>query len=146
MTVNELQDHIEAKIAELDPRIELIALDRAGSERLRLFIDHPEGVDLALCERVSNQLRELTADWALEVSSPGLDRPLTKPTHYRRFLGSRVRVRTRSELEGRKSFTGRLAAADEQRVLVEDGEGTHEIPLSVVHRSNLVPEFSEVGK
>jgi ribosome maturation factor RimP len=143
---DELQDHIEAKIAELDSRIELIALDRAGSERLRLFIDHPEGVDLALCERVSNQLRELTADWALEVSSPGLDRPLTKPTHYRRFVGFRVRVRTRSELEGRKSFTGRLAAADEQRVMVEDGEGTHEIPLSVVHRSNLVPEFSEVGK
>ena len=144
--MNELQQQIETKIADVDPAIELIALERAASERLRLFIDHPEGVDLALCERVSKQLDELTAEWALEVSSPGLDRPLTKPTHYRRFVGSRVRVRTREELEGRKSFTGRLAAAEEDRVTVEDGEGRHEIPLSVVHRSNLVPEFSEVSK
>lgn len=144
--MEELRRDIEAKIAGIDPEIELITLDRAGSETLRLFIDHPGGVDLELCERVSRGLRELSSTWALEVSSPGLDRPLTKPSHYQRFLGRKVRVRTREAVEGRKSFTGRLADADEHAVRVEDEEGRHEIPLGSVHRSNLVPEFSEVSK
>ena len=80
--------HRTADSAALDPRIELIAVERAGPEALRIYVDHPDGVDLGLCERVTKQLLELSADWALEVSSPGLDRRLTKPDHYRRFLGS----------------------------------------------------------
>jgi ribosome maturation factor RimP len=144
--MQELRETIEEKIARLDPRIELIALEQSGPEALRLFVDHPDGVDLALCERVTLQLRELSADWALEVSSPGLDRPLTKPAHYERFIGARVRVRTRDPIEGRKSFTGTLAAADGETVSVEDDQGRHEIPLAAVHRSNLVPEFSEVTR
>ena len=144
--MEELETQVEQKIAALDPRIELIALEKAGPEALRIYVDHPDGVDLGTCERVSNQLRDLSADWALEVSSPGLDRPLTKPSHYRRFLGSRVRVRTREAFEGRKSFTGRLEVADEHAVTVADEQGPHEIPLAVVHRANLVPEFSEVSQ
>lgn len=144
--MEELSGYIEEKVADLDPRIELIAVDRTGPEGLRVYVDHPDGVDLELCERVSNQLRELTSEWGLEVSSPGLDRPLTKLSHYRRFVGSRIRVRTREAVEGRKSFTGRLEAADEQSVSVSDHEGNHEIPLESVHRSNVVPEFSEVSK
>lgn len=143
--MQELRATIEQKIAGLDPRIELIALERSGPEALRLFVDHPDGVDLTLCEQVTVALRELSAQWALEVSSPGLDRPLTKPAHYRRFLGSRVRVRTRDAIEGRKSFTGTLAAADDESVSVDDDQGSHRIPLAAVHRSNLVPEFSEVS-
>jgi ribosome maturation factor RimP len=142
--MEELRATIEKRINDIDPAIELIALERSGSESLRIFIDHPRGVDLALCERVSRQLFELTADWALEVSSPGLDRPLTKPEHYRRFLGSRVRVKTSEAVAGRRSFTGRLAAADDHAVRIEDDAGEHRIPLDRVRRSNLVPEFSEV--
>jgi ribosome maturation factor RimP len=142
--MDELQSDIERRIGAVDPAVELIAIEKAGPEALRLYIDHPDGVDLGLCERVTQGLIELTADWSLEVSSPGLDRPLTKPDHYRRFLGRRVRVRTREKVEGRRSFTGRLAAADERAVRVEDETGEHEIPLDRVHRSNLVPEFSEV--
>ena len=91
---------IERRIAELDPGLELIALERPAAETLRIYIDHPEGVDLALCERVTNQLRELLDSWSLEVSSPGADRPLTKPEHFRRFLGRRVKVRTREQISG----------------------------------------------
>jgi ribosome maturation factor RimP len=141
-----MQTDIEGMLAGLDPRLELIALEKAGPEALRIYIDHPDGVDLELCERVSHRLRDLSDRWALEVSSPGLDRPLTKPAHYQRFLGSRVRVRTREAVEGRKSFTGRLEAADEHAVSVSDEQGSHAIPLAVVHRSNLVPEFSEVSQ
>ncbi len=141
-----LQETIEQRLAALDGDIEVIAVEQFGPEGLRIFIDHPGGVDLGLCERVTHQLRDLSADWALEVSSPGLDRPLTKPEHYERFIGSRVRVRTTEQLDGRKSFTGVITAASPETVSVEDESGVHEIPLSAVHRSNVVPEFSEVNQ
>ena len=65
------------------------------------MIDSPEGVDIALCERVTGHLRDLLEDWSLEVSSPGPERPLTKPEHFRRFLGRTVRVRTNEEIQGK---------------------------------------------
>ena len=137
---------IEDRISALDPEIEVVAVERFGPEGLRIFVDRPGGVDLGVCERVTTALRDLNANWALEVSSPGLDRPLTKPAHYERFVGSRVKVRTTEEIEGRKSFTGALVAADDAGIRVEDEAGVHEIPFSAVHRSNLVPQFSEVSQ
>lgn len=137
----ELHEKIEARLAELEPDVELIALERHGGSGLRLYIDHPGGVDLALCERVTGHLRGLLEHYSLEVSSPGLDRPLTKPEHYRRFVGRRVRVRTREPLAGRRNFTGTLSGADERAVSVIDEEGSVEIPLERIRRSNLVPEL-----
>lgn len=141
-----LEQEIETRIAELDPDVELIALEHPANEALRLYIDHPEGVDLALCERVTNQLRDLLNEYSLEVSSPGLDRPLTKPEHFRRYLGRRVRVRTREPVEGRRNFTGTLADADDRAVRVEDSGHEFEIPMAGIHRSNLVPELPEVHR
>ena len=141
-------DHLESEIQEsisgLDPSIELIALERPGRETLRLFIDHPDGVTLDLCERVTGQLRHLTVDYALEVSSPGLDRPLTKPEHYARFTGHRAHVRLAQPLDGQRNFTGTIAAAGADSFSLQTEDGTTEIPLDRVHRSNLVPELSEV--
>jgi ribosome maturation factor RimP len=139
-----IQADIEERLAAVEPEVELIALEQPGQEALRLFIDHPDGVDLALCERVTNHLRDLLTHYALEVSSPGLDRPLTKPEHYRLFRGRRVRVRTREAIGGRRNFTGTIAGADDDSVRVEDSGEAFEIPLSRVHRSNLVPELPEV--
>ena len=141
----ELEATIEARLAALDERIELIALEQPAAEALRIYVDHPDGVDLALCERVTAQLRDLLEQWSLEVSSPGEDRPLTKPEHFRRFVGSRVRVRTREEIEGQRSFTGRLVAADEASVSVEEGPREVTIPLAGIRRSNLVPDISGGG-
>ena len=140
--MDQLQEQIEAKLGDLDPRIELIALERSGGETLRLHIDHPDGVNLGLCERVTNQLRELLEAWSLEVSSPGADRPLTKPEHFRRFMGRKIRVRTREPIEGRRSFTGTLTAADEGRVSIHSESREVEIPLAGIRRSNLVPDHS----
>jgi ribosome maturation factor RimP len=140
--LDELQGQIEHRLQQLDPAIELIALEQPAGETLRLYIDYPDGVDLALCERVTNHLRDLLETWSLEVSSPGADRPLTKPEHFRRFMGRRVRVRTREAIEGQRSFTGKLTAADEGGVRIQAGEGEVEIPLSRIRRSNLVPEYS----
>jgi len=127
---------------DLDPEVELIALERPAAETLRLYIDHPSGVDLALCERATNQLRDMLEAWSLEVSSPGADRPLTKPEHFRRFMGRRVRVRTRDAIEGQRSFTGTLTAADERQVRIDSGADQVEIPLSRIRRSNLVPDHT----
>ena len=136
----ELQAKIEERLSAREPEVELIALEQPAGDTLRLFIDHPGGVDLALCERVTGHLRDLLRTYALEVSSPGLDRPLTKPEHFRRFLGRRVRVRTTEPIEGQRNFTGTLTAADEHSVCVDSVD----IPLDRVQRSNLVPEPAEV--
>src|SRR5215208_7800732 len=95
MQLQSLQTDIEQRLATAEPEVEVLACEHAGPERLRLFIDHPEGVDLGLCERVTNQLRDLLVDYGLEVSSPGPERPLSKPDHFRRFLGQRARLRLR---------------------------------------------------
>ena len=138
------EDQIAATIAELDPRVELIAVETPARESLRLYIDHPDGVGLDLCERVTLQVRDLLADYALEVSSPGLDRPLTKPEHFRRFIGHEVRISDRradrraQELHRTSGRCG--CGGDQHRVRGGDAE----IPFDLVSRSNLVPELSEV--
>jgi ribosome maturation factor RimP len=140
--LDELYGQIEDRLQQLDGEIELIALEQPAGEMLRLYIDCPGGVDLALCERVTDHLRDLLETWSLEVSSPGADRPLTKPEHYRRFMGRRVRVRTREAIEGQRSFTGKLTAADEGSVRIQASEGEVEIPHSGIRRSNLIPDYS----
>ena len=130
----------------LDARIELIALENPSPDLLRLFIDHPEAVNLALCERVTDQLRDLLVDYSLEVSSPGSERPLTKPEHFRRFRGRRVKVRTREALEGRRNFTGTIADADARGVSVDLGDRSVTIPHERIRRSNLVPDLKEENR
>src|SRR5689334_842039 len=137
--LQQLQNKVESRLQDEEPDVELLALERPASERLRLVIDRPSGVDIALCEQVTNLLRDLLETYSLEVSSPGPERPLTKPEHFRRFLGRRVRVRTREEVAGHKSFTGRLTGADEESVSVDSGDGPVSIPLATVRRSNLLP-------
>jgi ribosome maturation factor RimP len=139
-----LQEKIEQRLERLDPAIEVIAVERPAAETLRLYVDHPEGVDLGLCERVTNELRDLLEAWSLEVSSPGADRLLTKPEHFRRFVGRRVRVRTRDAIAGRRNFTGTLAGADESAVRLEEGTEAVTIPLAGIRRTNLVPDFGDL--
>jgi len=140
--LDELYGQIDSRLNQLDREIELIALTRPAGATLRLYIDYPGGVDLALCERVTNHLRDLLETWSLEVSSPGADRPLTKLEHFHRFMGRRVRVRTREAIEGQRTFTGTLTAADEGGVRIQAGGGEVEIPHSRIRRSNLVPDYS----
>ncbi len=142
----ELQPQIEERIESFDSRIELIAVERAGADTLRLYIDHPDGVDLGLCEAVTNHLRELLESYSLEVSSPGVDRLLTKPEHYRRFVGRRVKVRTREEIAGRQNFTGTLTEAGEDAVSLDADGNAVQIPLAKIRRSNLIPDFNLGGR
>jgi ribosome maturation factor RimP len=131
---------IQERLSGTDPDVEVLLVEQTGAGRLRLFIDHPEGVDLALCERVTRELSELLEQYSLEVSSPGPARPLVKPDHFRRFVGRRVRVRTRSDHDGRTSFIGELVGATDDQVTVAADDGIVSIPYSDINRSNLVEE------
>ena len=138
MKIETLQTDIEQRLSTAEPGVEVLACEQVGTDRLRLFIDHPDGVDLALCERVTKQLTDLLNEYAIEVSSPGPERPLSKPDHFRRFLGRRARVRLRQPRDGHKSFTGELVGASDEEVTVAADTGVVSIPYSEINRSNLI--------
>ena len=135
-----IQERIEGVLASAEPDVEVLLAEVVGGDRLRVFIDHPDGVSLDLCTRVTHHLDELRTQYALEVSSPGTERPLSKPEHFRRFLGRRARVRTRGEHDGRRSFTGELMSASDSEVTVAADTGVVSIPYAEIHRSHLVKD------
>ncbi len=137
-TQSNIQEHIENRLSDAEPDVEVLLAEQVGAERVRVFIDHPRGVDLALCERVTAHLRDLLQDYSLEVSSPGSDRPLAKPEHFRRYVGRRVRVRTREPIDGAKSFSGELVEAADDAVSVAADAGIVRIPFADIHKSNLL--------
>jgi ribosome maturation factor RimP len=138
-SVHPIQQEIEARLAESVPDVEVLLAEVSG-ETVRLFIDHPDGVSLDLCERVTKLLPEVRETYALEVSSPGRQRPLSKPAHFRRFLGRRARVRLREPRDGHKTFTGELVGASDQEVTIAATTGVVAIPYDDITRSNLVEE------
>jgi ribosome maturation factor RimP len=150
---NALQTEIEQRLAHTEPEIEVLLAEVLGGRSLRVFIDHPDGVNLAMCERVTVLLNDMRERYSLEVSSPGSERPLTKPAHFRRFVGRKARVRTRHarpiadhagarEAEPRavRSFTGELVGASEEEITLAADGGVIAIPYSEIRRSNLIEE------
>jgi ribosome maturation factor RimP len=143
-----LQTEIESRLAVSEPEVEVLLVQVSGTT-LRVFIDHPDGVTLKLCEQVSGQLNDYRETYSVEVSSPGQDRPLTKPHHYTRFLGRRARVGLRDgamaadeearTLPGHRSVTGELVGASERDVTIAAGDGIVTIPYEQIARSNLIP-------
>jgi ribosome maturation factor RimP len=132
------QEQIEQRLADVEPDVEVLLLEPANASTLRLVIDRPGGVDLELCERVTNHLRDVLLETGLEVSSPGPERPLTKPDHFRRYIGRKARVRTREDHGGRRSFTGELVGASDDEVTVAADTGVVSIPYTDINRSNLL--------
>ena len=150
-SMSALQSEIEERLADSEPAVEVLLAELLPNGTLRVFIDHPDGVTLGLCERVTLLLADLRERYSLEVSSPGTERPLTKPTHFRRYVGRRARVRTResrpipaadsAEAERRaKSFTGELVGATDSEITLAADGGVVAIPYSEIRRSNLVEE------
>jgi ribosome maturation factor RimP len=133
-----IQADIEARLADAEPDVEVLLAEVVGGKLVRLFIDHPKGVTLALCERVTALLPDVRERYGLEVSSPGPERPLSKPDHFRRYLGRRARVRTRGSHDGHSSFTGELLGATDDAVTVAADTGVVSIAYADIQRSNLV--------
>lgn len=147
MTGEELTRLLEPTVERLGFELSDLELRTGGRDGvIRVFIDKPEGVGLADCETVSRQISALldvedpvTGHYVLEVSSPGLDRKLTKPAHFERYIGEAVRVRLRFPVEGRKNFRGKLVAASEEQIDVEvDGE-LHSLAIATIESARLVP-------
>ena len=136
------QQDIEQRLAGVEPDVEVLVCERVGASTVRLVIDRPGGVDLGTCERVTGHLRDLLTETGLEVSSPGPERPLTKPDHFRRYLGRRARVRTRAPRDGRRSFSGELVGASDSEVTVAADAGVVSIPYREIARSNLLEDAS----
>ena len=134
-----LQLEIEHTLAAGEPDVEVLLAEVVSGGTLRLFIDHRDGVTLELCERVSALLGDYRDRYSLEVSSPGQDRPLTKPQHYTRFLGRHARVRLREARDGHKSVTGELVGASDRDVTIAAQGGVVTIPYEQIVRTNLVP-------
>ena len=111
-----------------------------GPERMTVYVDHPQGVDHALCERVTNVLRGYLDRYAIEVSSPGLERPLRKPAHFQRAVGHTVAIRIDTPIDGRARFRGELVAAGDRTLELRSGDQTIEIPYEAIVRGNLIDE------
>ncbi len=138
----------------LEPAVERLGYELADLEvrlggkggLIRVFIDKPEGIDLDDCEKVSLAVSALLdvedpvpGNYHLEVSSPGLDRKLTKVEHFQRFEGETVKVQMRFPIEGRRRFRGTLVSSNDENTVVEvDGE-THSLPLKTIDTARLVP-------
>jgi ribosome maturation factor RimP len=144
----QLIDRVAALIEAGFPDVEIVDLDVHGGRggRLTVYVDRPGGVDLALCEAVTKALDELRETYAVEVSSPGLDRPLRTPRHFEQALGSRVFVKTAAPRDGRSVYRGRLAAAGpEQLCLVADEGGEVRIDYDTIAKAHVIFEFDDNG-
>lgn len=140
---------LEPTVERLGYELTDLELKLGGRDGLvRIFIDKADGIDVEDCEAVSRQVSAvldvedpLPGNYTLEVSSPGLDRTLTKPAHFQRFMGKDVRVKLRFPLDGRRNFRGALKAADDENIEVEvDGE-SHSLPLATIESARLVPHL-----
>lgn len=149
MSRDELLKLLEPTVERLGYELSDLELKLGGRDGLvRIFIDKHDGIDVEDCEAVSRQVSAildvedpLPGNYTLEVSSPGLDRALTKPAHFKRFMGEDVRVKLRFPLDGRRNFRGALKAADDENIEVEvDGE-SHSLPLSTIESARLVPQL-----
>jgi ribosome maturation factor RimP len=137
----QLERELAGRIEERFPGTEVLAVELLGPDRFCVYLDRPEGVDLALCERVTHELDDYRRDYTIDVSSPGLERPLRKPAHFGKYVGHKVALRTAAEIDGRKKFRGRLLAADDDVVSVgPDGGDTVLIPYEQIVRGNLIDE------
>ncbi len=147
MTGEELTKLLEPAVEHLGYELSDLEVKIGGRHGvIRLFIDKADGVGLEDCETVSRQVSALLdvedpvpGHYVLEVSSPGLDRRLTKVEHFERFMGEDIRVKLRIPLSGRVNFRGALRAVDEQNIEVEvDGE-SHRLPIATIQSARLIP-------
>ena len=132
----ELQREVARTVESGVPGVEVLAVELSGPERFTVFVDHPQGVDHALCERVTDALRDYLRAYSVDVSSPGLERPLRRPEHFRNALGRRVQLRT----EERKRLRGEVVEAGDNAVTVQTGNESIDVPYEEIVRGNLIYE------
>jgi ribosome maturation factor RimP len=133
-----LQGDIAGRLAESAPDVDVLAVELSGPDRFCVYIDHRDGVDHALCERVTDLLRDYLSRYSVSVSSPGIERPVRTRDHFEAMTGRRVAVRTEHEIHGRRRFRGEVAQIGDSAVALAGPEGLIEIPYSEIVRGNLI--------
>ena len=128
----ELQNDIAPLVEHDLPGVEVLAVELQNPDHFTVYVDHPEGVDHAVCARVTDVLRDYLREYTIDVSSPGIERPLRTPAHFSRALGRRVKLRTTEA----KKLKGEVVAADETHVTIDENE----IPYEHIVRANLIDE------
>jgi ribosome maturation factor RimP len=128
---NQIGREVEAAL----PGVEVLAVELSAPDRFTVFVDHAEGVDHALCARVTDVLRPYLAEYAVEVSSPGIERPLRTPEHFRNAVGRTVSLRTESR---KKRLRAEVLSVGDTAVTVKAGEEPVEIPYESIVRGNLI--------
>jgi ribosome maturation factor RimP len=136
----QLQRDVARLVEAAVPGVEVLALELTGKERFCVFVDHPQGVDHALCVRVTEALRDYLDSYSVEVSSPGFERPLRTKQHFERTVGQTVRVKTET---GRAR--GEVVSAGEKTVQIQNGTGSKEHPpveisYDAIVRANVIDE------
>jgi ribosome maturation factor RimP len=129
-----LQRRIAAEVEAALPGVEVLAVELSSPHRFTVFVDHPGGVDHALCGRVTDVLRDYLRDYGVDVSSPGLERPLRTPAHFRSAVGREVAVRPL----GSKRLRGEVVSAGERTVTIQTRGDAIEIPYDQIVRGNLI--------
>lgn len=149
MEIPELETTIDAAVTAAGFELVNCSLSSIGRTKvIRVFIDAPNGISIDDCQKVSRQINAVlevsdafSGDYTLEVSSPGMDRALVKPEHYQRFLGSRVKIKLRHDMEGRRNFTGELISANAETISLQVDKKIFELPLSNIEKANIVPNL-----
>ena len=136
----ELTGEVSLLVERALPEVDVLAVELVSPARFCVFVDHPGGVDHALCQSVTDLLRDYLDRYTVEVSSPGTERPVRKPDHFQHALGRSVALRTADAIHGRKRFRGRVVAARDRtfRLVTETDE--FDIPYENLVRGNLIDE------
>lgn len=132
----QLTREIAPRVESALPGTEVLAVELSGPDRFTVFVDHVSGVDHALCERVTNVLRDYLREYGVDVSSPGIERPLRKPAHFRNAVGRKVALRT----DARSRVSGEVVAAGERSVTVRTNGESVDVPYDSIVRGNLIEE------
>ncbi len=148
MTTDELVELLEPTIERLGYELADLEVKLGGKDGvLRVFIDKEGGIDLDDCEKVSHAVSALLdvedplpGQYNLEISSPGVDRKLTKMDHFQRFIGETVKVQMRFPVDGRKRFRGSLSACEDDTIVVEVDGTSYSLPLATIDTARLVYE------
>jgi ribosome maturation factor RimP len=139
-TERTLSREITPAVEHALPGVEVLAVELLNPTRFCVYVDHPEGVDHALCARVTQILAAYNAKYTIDVSSPGLERPLRRPEHFRAAIGHAVQIRTAGEIEGKNRFRGTVVAASDRSARIAVGEKELDIPYESIVRGNLIDE------
>jgi ribosome maturation factor RimP len=139
----ELTREVAGTVEKQLPGVEVLAVELLSPTRFCVFIDHPQGVDHALCARVTELLRSYLNRYTVDVSSPGIERPLRKPAHFRNAVGRKVALRTGEEIGGRKRFRGTVVSTTDAALALDVAGGQRvEIPYATIVRGNLIDEVN----